>query len=223
MPWLSSLAKLRTPTWPPGGVNFSALSTRLPMASNRRLGSPCITTAAIACLRQRDALLLCHRLVKFYDVGGYLRQVQVGETGAACATFHLGDTQHGGESLQETADFLDGLVHRGGVILRRSATPARTLQPGEQARQRRSKVMGNVVTDALHLQHQALDLRQHEVDLLRQPVEVAGIPARGQPAGQVAADDALNGLGDAFDAANRIRAGDGCPGQAEQDGGQAAP
>ncbi len=83
----------------------------------------------------------------------------------------------------------------------------RPLQPGEQPRQRRSQIMGNVVGYPFHLFHQPLDFIQHAIDNLDQAVEVAASPAARQTPAQIAVDDALDRLRDPVDPPERA-----CPG-----------
>ncbi len=64
MPWPGRRwAKLRTPTWPPGGVNFQRIVHQIADGVEQKVGIAVHHHGFITCLQQHNALLLCHRLV----------------------------------------------------------------------------------------------------------------------------------------------------------------
>ena len=83
--------------------------------------------------------------------------------------------------------------------------------------------MGDVITYALHLTHEALDVIQHPIDEQAQPVEIAGAAIHGQPAGEIAGDDALDRPRDGVDPPHRAEPGDHGAGEADHEQKHPAP
>ncbi len=89
-----------------------------------------------------------------------------------------------------------GLSERGvdgrGIILLQQATALCTFKAGNQPRQRCAQVVGNVITHALDLTHQAFEFIEHAVDHIGQAIDVVAVATGRQPAAKVTPNDFLD-------------------------------
>ena len=167
---------------------------------------------------QRQPFVLGHRLVKLGHVPGQGVQVQVRHVFRLGPGFGLGDAEQGGERVQEVLGVFDGALQGGAVRLDGRRFQQRHLEPAAQAVQGAAQVVGDVVGDLAHAGHEALDLVEHGVEVLGQPVELVVAAAYRHPAAEVAGHDVAAGAVDAVDAAEPAAAHDDAADKAQADG-----
>ena len=92
----------------------------------------------------------------------------------------------------------------------------RRLDAVAQAVERRLEIVRDIVGDLAQSRHQLLDPRQHEVEALRQAVELVARAVHRQPPGEIAFHDGARGGGDRIDPGEQVAADQIAAADAEQ-------
>ena len=134
-------------TRPPAGVNFTALSTRLATASNKKIAVAMHDRRIGGLDLQGDALVLGDRLVEIAHLAHQRDELDLAEALEPAAVLDLGDAQQrrdDGERLVETGDRL--IDDRPQVVQRFGAGPP-ALEPHPHPGERRAQIVRDVVAD----------------------------------------------------------------------------
>ena len=146
-----------------------------------------------------SALVLCRGVEQLHDLGGDLGEIDGTERCRAIGCLDLRDAGERREHAQDIVEIGDGGADQRLVPLR-LAPPDRCLfQPAAHAHQRRPQVVGDVVSDLLHLAHQPLDALQHGIEIAGELIPLVVRSAQRNAAAEAAFHDGAAGGVDGFD------------------------
>ena len=166
---------------------------------------------------ERQPLVLGEGLVKLAHVAGDFGHIELGHALADLARLGPGNHQERIEGADKPHRFFDGFLKHAPVIGLGLRVSQRRFAAIAQPRERRLKVVSDVVGHLLEAAHQRFDALQHAVQVEGEAIEFVGAAGNRQPARKVAGHDGLRRRGHRFDAIENAPAHEQAARHAEED------
>src|SRR5579875_1812267 len=169
-------------------------------------------------LGEREALLLGNRLVELEGVARNGAELETRHRGASRTRLRLRDGEQRIEGRQYGVGVGDRLRQGVAIAARIVGSPQGHLDTSLEAGQRTAQIVGEAVGHRPHADHQLLDLIEHLIETLREPVKLVAASLQWHPLRQAAVNDAATRLRNSFDPAQQLSAEKQRAGDTEDDG-----